>query len=295
MDSIQLKKLFRNITVWKKGQQRAPHKPLLLLYALANLSRGGGARLPYSLVDKDLRSLLIQFGPTRKSDHPEFPFWRLQNDGLWTLYGAKKVKLRKGSTDAPRTQLLKYDVHGGFRKEVKEALSANAGLVKEIAADILQAHFPSSMHDDILTAVGLDISGSASKTKRDPAFRDNVLTAYEYRCAVCGFDVRIGNQTLGLEAAHVKWHQAGGPDTVNNGLALCTLHHKALDYGAFTISTEHRVLVSEKAHGSRGFDEWLMEYHGHPVAEPVNQAYVVDAPYLEWHKREVFKGEERPL
>jgi predicted restriction endonuclease len=47
-----------------------------------------------------------------------------------------------------------------------------------------------------------------------------VLIAYDYACAVCGFDVRLGNQVLGLEAAHIQWHQAGGPDQKQNGLTL---------------------------------------------------------------------------
>jgi putative restriction endonuclease len=30
--------------------------------------------------------------------------------------------------------------------------------------------------------------------KRAPAFRKRILTAYEYRCAVCGFDVRLAGK-----------------------------------------------------------------------------------------------------
>ena len=35
MNKHHLQTLIQNITVWKRGAQRAPHKPLLLLYALA--------------------------------------------------------------------------------------------------------------------------------------------------------------------------------------------------------------------------------------------------------------------
>ena len=31
---------FAGINVWKRGEERAPHKPLLILYALARLQRG---------------------------------------------------------------------------------------------------------------------------------------------------------------------------------------------------------------------------------------------------------------
>src|SRR5258708_26302042 len=32
--------LFRSVSVWKKGDERAPHKPLLILYALGKLLGG---------------------------------------------------------------------------------------------------------------------------------------------------------------------------------------------------------------------------------------------------------------
>ena len=70
--------------------------------------------------------------------------------------------------------------------------------------------------------------------KRDPAFRQRVLKAYEYLWAVCGLDVRLGSVSSPLDASHIRWHQAGGPKTEDNGLALCVLHHETFDLGTFT-------------------------------------------------------------
>ncbi|WUL76086.1 hypothetical protein OHA62_20950 [Streptomyces sp. NBC_00343] len=50
--------------------------------------------------------------------------------------------------------------------------------------------------------------------------RELVLTAYEYQCAFCGYDSRIGAVPVGLEAAHVRWWAFDGPDDVGNGLCL---------------------------------------------------------------------------
>ncbi|MFP3435083.1 HNH endonuclease, partial [Paraburkholderia sp. SIMBA_061] len=86
--------------------------------------------------------------------------------------------------------------------------------------------------------------------------------AYEHRCAVCDFDVRIGAKTLCIEAAHIKWHSAGGPDDISNGIALCTMHHKLFDLGAFTLDKNRQFLVSERVTGNNGFDLWLARYHG---------------------------------
>jgi hypothetical protein len=79
---------------------------------------------------------------------------------------------------------------------------------------------PPSLAGDLLSAVGLTLGSSAipEGRKRDPQFRKRILTAYEYRCAVCGFDVRLGIVSIALDAAHIFWHQAGGPDRESNGL-----------------------------------------------------------------------------
>ncbi len=297
MDNEHLKELFRKINVWKRGDQRAPHKPLLTLYALSRLSTGQkNSRIPYQEVDEALRPLLAQFGPTRKSYHPEQPFWWLQTDGIWELdIDPATLPRRKSGNNPTKSQLLRHNVHGGFPQNILQTLQGNRSLISEIAYEILEKHFPESMHDEILSIIGLDLSKTiVNRTVRDPAFRETVLRAYEYRCAVCGLDIRIGNQTLGLEAAHVKWHQAGGPSTVDNGIALCILHHKIFDYGAFTISQNDRqLIVSEKAHGTNGFNETLMQHHGKPVRTPVNPAYSIKDSYIRWHEREVFKKPAR--
>src|SRR5690606_34370718 len=98
---------------------------------------------------------------------------------------------------------------------------------------------------------------------------------------------------VGVEAAHIKWHQAGGPDIEENGIALCSLHHKLFDRGVFTLNSERKFLVSEYANGGEGFDEWVMKYHGQFIRHPVSQNYNPNNVFLDWHVREVFKGPSR--
>ncbi|HMF08568.1 MAG TPA: hypothetical protein VKJ00_05490, partial [Thermoanaerobaculia bacterium] len=97
-----------------------------------------------------------------------------------------------------------------------------------VASRILERHFPESLHPDILNAVGLSLEESVTRRKRDPAFRQRVPRAYDYRCAVCGFDVRLGSVSIALDAAHIRWHQAGGPETESNGLASCVLRKRTV-------------------------------------------------------------------
>jgi putative restriction endonuclease len=64
---------FDRLNVWGRGGQRAPHKPLLVLYALGRWARGERDDIPFREVDRDLTPLLKEFGPPRQSHHPGTP------------------------------------------------------------------------------------------------------------------------------------------------------------------------------------------------------------------------------
>jgi putative restriction endonuclease len=215
---------------------------------------------------------------------------------VWQLTNTEHVELRQGNTDAKKSELLRYGVQGGFGLEVYRVLHADPALCVELARELLDAHFPASLHEDILQAVGIDTDAFARTTrKRDAGFRERVLRAYQYRCAVCGLDVRLGATLVGLEAAHIKWHQAGGPDLEANGLALCSLHHKLLDRGVFTLTPVGRMVVSEQAVGSEGFHDWVLGFHGKLLNSPVRDQFRPKPEFASWHTQEVFQGPGRQL
>jgi putative restriction endonuclease len=289
-----LLKQLQALKVWRRDGERAPHKPLLLLLALAACSRGEPRLMLYAEIDKPLQELLREFGPPRKSFHSEYPFWRLQNDGIWELDNLEHLQTRASNDDAKKSELLKFGVCGGFTQEIYELLSNDGDLIRRAAFQLLEAAFPDSYHDDILAAVGLtELFENTQRRKRDPKFREIVLMAYEYQCAVCGLDLRLGGRELGLEAAHIKWHQAGGPDTANNGLALCSLHHKLLDRGAIGITADLRVQVSQLTTGNSGFLNWVMPFHGANIRTPQTSEYVLNREFVDWHRNEVFRAPAR--
>ncbi|CAM5703108.1 HNH nuclease domain-containing protein OS=Streptomyces fumanus OX=67302 GN=GCM10018772_60250 PE=4 SV=1 [Streptomyces fumanus] len=96
-----------------------------------------------------------------------------------------------------------------------------------------------------------------------------LLTAYEYRCTFCGYDGRIGAVPVGLEAAHVRWWALGGPDEVENGLCLCSLHHKLFDKGVLGVDDGQRILVSQRFVGhSPAAREHVTALAGRPLIGP---------------------------
>ena len=296
MNRDQILQRFETLRQWGSGGERAPHKPLLVLYAIGKLLRGEDRLISYADdIEENLRNLLREFGPRRDSYNPQFPFWRLQNDGIWEVSDADNIR-QTASGDAFITDLREHNVSGGFNETISEQLQNDSELTFEIVRSLLNAHFPPSLHEDILQAVGIELPLQAFDTRmRLSNFRRNVLRAYEYRCAVCGFDVKLRNTPIALDACHIQWQTAGGPDEAMNGLALCVMHHKLFDRGAFTLSRQWQILVSDEAHGSVGFQEWLIDFHGQTINLPQRRTYYPEMDYVGWHVREVFQGDYREL
>lgn len=292
MPGTDLLSHFQNINTWKSKGTRAPHKPLLILMALGEMQRGNTGFIPYTSIEPKLKDLLIDFGPYRKSYHPNFPFTKLANDGLWQF---NKPDLLNTRQDYSSKFLRDHDLQGKFPDEVAQQLKQNPDLLRSVAESILEQNFPETLHQDILDAVGLDNSVTPATQlikptrKRDPLFRESILRAYEYQCAVCGFSVRLRHQLLALEAAHIMWHQAGGPDVEVNGLALCATHHKLFDMGAFTVTEELKMLVSDEVNGI-GAQDWLIRHDGKSIKPPQKKAFYPKPEYTAWHVNEVFKG-----
>jgi putative restriction endonuclease len=91
----------------------------------------------------------------------------------------------------------------------------------------------------------------------------------------------------------VRWHAAGGQDTADNGLCLCTFHHKAFDRGAIGLTDDHRVLVSQHVRGSTGIDEWLLQFVGSTINQPLPGEPPPSPSNVVWHRREVFREPPR--
>lgn len=96
-----------SIRQWTRAGERAPHKPLLLLFALGRLQRVGHSRVSFADAEPVLQSLLDEFGPSGRKTTPAYPFHYLQTDGLWTVNttdgqdaGTNLSRLRAAATGA---------------------------------------------------------------------------------------------------------------------------------------------------------------------------------------------------
>ncbi|PMJ41034.1 restriction endonuclease [Vibrio cyclitrophicus] len=287
---MDLSEKIQLISRWRRGDQRAPHKPLMLLHALSEYKQGHQRLFRFEdEVDQQVKDLLVQYGPSRKAYHPEYPFWRLANEKypFWELENGEECIPRKSNTDPKKSELIKYNVMAGFDASSYQSLISNPELIEKIASKLIQDNFPDTLQEELFVRFGFEVDTSTKQ--RDPNFRKNVLRAYNYRCAVCGFDLALDTVPVGIEAAHIKWKQYSGPCEVSNGIALCSIHHKALDRGVITFNSELKVMVSPGVTGGVMVERLIWEYDSKSIALPRDRINYPKDNMIEWHVREVFK------
>ena len=278
--------------------QRSPHKPLLVLLALGRLAATGSSQLPWSQAESELADLIAEFGPrsrTGRAQSAAYPFTRLRADGVWVLDQDVQMDLVG--------PLAREHVTGRFEASVEAALRARPTLILTAARDLVLSNFPATVAPDVLEAAGLDpreVLGAGAllpdagvvpdERRRDSGWRFAVLEAWDRQCAFCGYDGQLAGASVGIEAAHVRWFAFDGPDALDNGLALCALHHKLFDLGALGLDTRLRVMVSAKFSARTQAGRAVYSLHGRELSPRPGTPLPASA-HVVWHGQQVFKGE----
>lgn len=130
---------FNTLRVWKRKGSIAPHKPLLILLAIKYLLNGK-RWIEFKDLEKELEKLLNDFSPESKFAHPEYPFWRLQTDGIWEVHPKDFFEPNR-SGDVSAKQLLQYKAYGGFKDYIANTFIKDSSFALEIAQQILDKYF----------------------------------------------------------------------------------------------------------------------------------------------------------
>jgi putative restriction endonuclease len=80
---------------------------------------------------------------------------------------------------------------------------------------------------------------------------------------------------------------------VENGLALCSFHHVALDAGALGFDDNLRILVSCDVNGQTMVEEFLYRFAGQRLRPPQASYPLPTHNYVAWHRKEVFRAPAR--
>ena len=132
------------------------------------------------------------------------------------------------------------------------------------------------------------VSYLASAAIRDEAFRQVLLTEYDYACAICGMKFVVDNLHE-AQAAHIVPKKRSGTDDPRNGLVLCRAHHWAFDDGLFTLTPEYAVLLSPVLQRAdiRNFEMRSLE--GQLIHQPQREVILPHPQALEWHQMHVYR------
>lgn len=127
-----------------------------------------------------------------------------------------------------------------------------------------------------------------SRAFRDQSFARQVRRAYAGRCAMSGLELRNGGGRPEVEAAHILPVEERGPDTVRNGLALSGTIHWMFDRGLVSVDGNGTIMIARGSIADEVAGRLLTP--DRRLILPRDPANHPCPGYLEWHRREKFKG-----
>jgi putative restriction endonuclease len=280
------------IKIHRSGAVVSLHKPLLLLLTISDVIHGRKNEFAFKDIEEPLKSLLSKYGlKNTKSLKPEYPFVYLgSSPTLW------KCSIDRSTLKHPDavTRAEAIDSVGRFEDNFYLYLQ-DKERAKSLVWQLIEEYWPEAYHQDILSDLGIDgvmnsvILQANLKPRPGRLFVEEVLDHYERQCAICGQSIRLGDSLIGIDACHVKPIQHLGDDHITNGIALCKIHHWALDRGAISISEQRELLISPKLNGTR-INEYFHNYTQGNIFTPRNSAYQLNEENLIYHRKYLFDG-----
>jgi len=280
-----------SLRVYRKIGDRAPHKPLYLLSLLAEVDRGEQRLRPFRDIQATLAEAIRRFGKNASSIHPQYPFWRIQNDDLGEVTPDtwSKDELRGGEKEPKKSALLARNACGGLLLADYEDLQSSPERVRLSCHQILDEHFPVSLHEEIMYFFGFSFGKGQPESMGDElsSIRQQAFKAYGHRCAVSNYKGSSSFEYVGLESSEILWLNHGGAVHVSNFVVLTTFHRKLFHMGAFTFDEDYRIRLSEsleKQPPTLGLEP------GKRIHLPGNLDDLPSQTCLEWHRSKVFKN-----
>lgn len=281
-----------------------PHKFIMLLSVIDLIESG-------EIVDNKIyfsQSLVDQFdryfNEISKGDdwcQPGPPFFHLRSSRFW------HHKIKPGREDS----YSRLSTSGGGIKRIVENIDYayfdkdyyNLLCEKEYRAIIrrhILDHFFSNSERNRLSILISNYSDSItyennllSKTDdssplgaieavRDIAFRRVIVKIYDSQCAVCGFRIVYPTITSPIDAAHlIPWSKSKN-DHPSNGIALCKLHHWALDARLISPTFDFKWKVSNILDSRRNSENQITIFSDLDILLPKESSYYPSTESIAW-------------
>lgn len=292
----------RRMIKLNKARGNAPHKPLLLLVILelAENAEFSGVTLPLT---PDLAFRFNTFFDVvryRRAAKPDvrLPFHHLSTQGFWYPF----MKNGDVSTNNTTTDYVVFDTdflaackNSQFRVDARHLLIAS--------------HFEPAERNALYHLVGIETPDSdfasqaaffveaedAENIGRSARFRIDVVSAYNYTCALTGYRVTTLLSGSIVEAAHIHQFAESRNDDPRNGIALSKNAHWQFDSGLWSIDDDYRVIVAKGAFSEASpLQTPLTDLHGRKLLLPANEALWPSITHLIWHRQNRFARPDTP-
>lgn len=225
MNIKQLQNIITVIIIRKRNNQCKPYKLLLIFYVLTLYKHGYLRLFDYGIETiKLLLKLLNSFGPQRKKQYPNMPFWRLKGNEFRQLENAKPCTIHQKESKGPTCkQLTKYHLQGSFKKSTYSLIAKKPKQLYKLAQHIFSPLFLESVQNSIINRFSFSLADVSEQLK--PKFCQMILYAYNSQCAVYSYDLMQNCISAELGVAYVKWKTSSKPCFINNDLANYSIHH----------------------------------------------------------------------
>ena len=225
MNIKQLQNIITVIIIRKRNNQCKPYKLLLIFYVLTLYKHGYLRLFDYGIEIKQLLlKLLNSFGPQRKKQYSNMPFWRLKGNEFRQLENAKPCTIHQKESKGPTCkQLTKYHLQGGFKESTYSLIAKKLKQIDKLAQHIFSQLFLASVQNTIINRFSFSLADIYEQLK--PKFCQMILYAYNSQRAVYSYDRKQNCKSAELEAVYVKWKTSSKPCFINNDLANYSIHH----------------------------------------------------------------------
>lgn len=222
-----------------------------------------------------------------------FDIKKLDKDVLNNILAHKKEDILLFNYDENAFKKLNLDTqekinrpNSYIRNFFESALVINSAC--ELIVDFSLVNTLKSEMEHIVKAVEKGSYYNSRPAKAQREFRNSVLKAYGYKCAITNKAIFINERCL-LEAAHIIPYKDGGSFSVNNGIALSYEMHKMFDNGLFSFMYNEKGVKIQISKSKQIKDEQgiLNDLQDKQIYLPQNEKYHPDKMALEYSLKKI--------
>jgi putative restriction endonuclease len=293
---MSFEKWLRKLTDLNPARGNAPHKPLMLLVFLEMIEKGEyqGGNLPLTPELAYRFDTYFEIVKHRRRAPPDvrLPFHHLKTQGFWSAHMASGELSPHPSTTryvVPNPEFIEACRDPDFRHRARVVLITTHFEPAERNALYHLVGIPIPAGDEVSREAFFEKAHDAENAGRSGRFRLDIVSAYNYTCALTGYRVTTISGGAIVDAAHIHQFSDSRNNDPNNGLALCKNAHWQFDVGLWTIDDDYRVLVATESFSECSpYQKSLAEMHGQSLRLPANAAIWPSKIHLAWHRSHKF-------